>query len=78
MALDPRQVEAAVLNEIIDLHPNHLTPSALVLKMTGRRDEEAELKDAIRELKASGLVQYSDDTVAPTPAALHAHALLTL
>jgi hypothetical protein len=78
MALDPRQVEVAVLNEIIDLHPDHLTPSALVQKMTGGRDEEAELRDAIRELKSSDLVQCSGDALVPTPAALHAHALLTL
>jgi hypothetical protein len=78
MALDPRQVEAAVLNEVIELHPDHLTPSELVSKLSGERDEEVELRDAIRELKNSGLVQYSGDAVAPTPAALHAHALLTL
>lgn len=78
MALDPRQVELAVLNEIIDLHPDHLTPSELVLKMSGKRDEEAELREAIRELEGSGLIRYSEDAVTPTTAALRAHALLTL
>lgn len=78
MALDPRQVELAVLHEVIELHPDHLTPSELVRRMSGERDEEAELRDAIRELKGSGLVQYSDDALAPTPAALRAHALLTI
>lgn len=78
MALDPGQVELAVLNEVIELHPDHLTPSELVLKISGERDEETELRKAICELKDSGLVQCSGDAVVPTPAALHAHTLLTL
>lgn len=78
MALDPKQVELAVLHEVIELHPDHLTPTELILRMSGERDEDEELRHAIRELKGSGLLRYVGGVVAPTHAALRAHALLTL
>jgi hypothetical protein len=78
MALDPKQVELAVLLEVVELHPNHLAPDELVLRLSGKRDEEEELRDAIRGLKGSGLFRDIEDVVAPTDAALHAAALLTL
>jgi hypothetical protein len=78
MSLDPRQVELAVLHEVIDLHPEHLTPAGLVLKMSGERDEEKEIREAIRELEGSGLLRSDDGVIAPTDAALRAHALFTL
>jgi hypothetical protein len=37
MALDPKQVEVAVLLEVVELHPDHLTPDELVLRMSGER-----------------------------------------
>lgn len=78
MALDPKQVELAVLLVVTELHPDHLTPAELVLRMSGERDEEEELRDAIRGLRSSGLLWCIGDAVAPTDAALHATALLTL
>jgi hypothetical protein len=78
MALNPKQVELAVLLEVTELHPNHLTPAELVLRLSGERDEEKQLEDAIRELKSSGLLRCIGGAVAPTDAALRAAALLTL
>lgn len=75
VALDQKQVERAVLEEVIDLHPDHLTPSELVLKMSGERDEDEELRDAIRDLEGSGLVRRIGGVVAPTHAALRAATL---
>jgi hypothetical protein len=73
---DPAQVELVVLQEIVDLHPDHLSPVELVLKLSGERDEAEEIEEAISELKASGLCRYIGEVVAPTHAALRAHALL--
>lgn len=70
------QLERAVLEEIIELHPDHLTPSELVLKMAGARDEDEEVRRAICDLKASGLLRYVGDVVAPTHAALRAFSVL--
>ena len=78
MALDPKQVELAVLLEVVELDPDHLTPDELVLRLSGQRDEEEELRNAIRGLEGSGLLRDIGDAVAPTDAALHAAALLTL
>jgi hypothetical protein len=78
MALDPKQVELAVLLEVIEVDPDHLTPAELVLRLSGERDKGEELRNAIRELKGSGLLRCVGDTIAPTDAALHAAALLTL
>jgi hypothetical protein len=78
MALDPKQVELAVLLEVVELHPNHLTSAELVVKLSGERDEQEELKAAIRRLKDSGLLRGTGDVVAPTDAALRAAAILTL
>lgn len=78
MGLDPKQVELVVLLEVVELHPDHLPPDALILKLSGKRDEANELRDAIRGLEGSGLLRNSGNAVAPTDAALRAAALLTL
>ena len=77
MPLDPWQVEAALLVEVIELAPEHLTPSQLVRHMSGKRDEGEELKAAIRGLKDVGFLKCIDGVVVPTRAAVHAHKLLT-
>lgn len=78
MALDSRQVELAVLLEVVDLHPAHLAPAELVLRLSGDRNEGDELRNAIRELEGSGLLRCIGGTIGPTDAALHAVRLLTL
>jgi hypothetical protein len=78
MALDPRQVELAVLNQVIDLHPRHLESAELVRLMSGERGEEREIERAIRGLVGAGLLREDDGRVLPTWSALHAQALFTL
>jgi hypothetical protein len=78
MPLDPRQIELAVLIEVIELHPDHLTPEELVLRLSGKRNEEEELNSAIRGLKDAGLLRDAGDAVAPTGAALCAAVLFML
>jgi hypothetical protein len=77
MPLDPAQVELAVFLAVTDLHPVHLTPDALVLEISGKRDEGKEIRDAIDDLKACGLFESVGGSIAPTRAALKAHALLS-
>lgn len=79
MALDPRQVELAVLNQVIDFHPKHLESVELVRLMSGVRGEEREIERALFGLEGAGLLCREDDgRVTPTRAALHAQALFTL
>jgi len=78
MSLDQKQVERVVLDVVLELHPDHLSSAELVLKIAEGRDEAKEITDAIHNLKGSGLLRYVGDAVAPTDAALHANALLTL
>ncbi len=72
-----RKVKRGVLEVVIDLDPNHLTPSELVLKMTGERDESEVIRHAIRDLKGCGLLRLNGEVVEPTHAALCAFELLT-
>lgn len=78
MSLDPAQVERAVLEEAIELHPDDLTAHALIRRMAGNREEGEQIKQAIRELQATGLLCRSGDVVAPTHAALWAVRLFSL
>jgi hypothetical protein len=73
-----KQIERAVLEMVIDLHPDHLTPPELVLKVAGARDpsEGETILHAIRDLRGSGLLRYIGEVVAPTHAALRVAALL--
>ena len=77
MSFDQQQVERAVLEVVIELHPDHLTPSELVLKVAGERDESEEIRHAIHDLKGCGLFRFTGEVVEPTHAALRAFALLT-
>lgn len=76
---DPTKVGQALLFEVFEQHPAHLTVEELVLRIVGDSDDDREIEiatRAVRELRRSGLVQYGDDEIVePTPAALHAHAL---
>jgi hypothetical protein len=70
-------VEHAVFMAILDLHPEHLTPSELVLKVAGEGDQAAreEIRQAIRDLRGSSLLRYTGDIVEPTHAAVRASEL---
>lgn len=76
----PKVVEAAMLFEIVELHPRHLRTSELVARIVADLDDQRETEtatEAIRSLERADLVRLSDDErVEPTQAALHAYALL--
>jgi len=80
MSLDREhtQIERAVLEEVLHLHPDHLTIAELMQKVAADRDrsEDEGIAQAIRDLTGSGLLREIDDVVVPTHAALRAAALL--
>jgi acyl-CoA reductase-like NAD-dependent aldehyde dehydrogenase len=66
-------VQAAVMQQLLDLHPTRLTLAELVGEMGGSRAGFAErdaIERAVRDLGAVGLVHQGDDCIAPTRAAL--------
>jgi len=76
------QLERTVLTEVVQLHPELLTISELILRIARHPDDEAtkeEIGNAVRDLRRSGLVRYrdSEQVVEPTHAALRAYDLLT-
>lgn len=78
---DPELVERAILEEVLNLHPQRLTVGELSLRIAGDTEDSLEIETAVEathSLRASGLVRYrSDDLVVePTHAALRAAALL--
>lgn len=77
-AREQTQIEQAVLEMILELHPDHLTRAELVLKVASDQDgsEADNIRNAIRDLKCSGLVRYVGEVVAPTHSALRAGTLL--
>jgi hypothetical protein len=78
MSLEPKQVEFAVLLHVVELHPYHQSPSELVRKLSGQRNEGKQLRNAISALKEFDLLRENDGVIEPTHAALHAAAILTL
>lgn len=70
-------VENAVFEEIIRLHPAHLTPDELAVRMEDANTNGVAVTDAIRALRHSGLVRLTGEVIEPTYAALRAFALLT-
>lgn len=72
-------VESAVLRQLLDLHPTHLTLAELVREIGGDRGGFAErdaIERAVRDLAAVGLLHQSDEFVTPTRAALRFSELL--
>ncbi|HKF82121.1 MAG TPA: hypothetical protein VKB23_04080 [Solirubrobacterales bacterium] len=76
---EDREVEAAVLRQLLDLHPTRLTLAELRREMGGDRAGFAErdaVERAVRELTAVGLLHESESFVEPTRAALRVSELL--
>jgi len=73
------QVERAVLEEVVGLHPDHLSAAELVRKMTIGDDwtERERIEAAVRELRGAGLLRSVGDVLAPTYAALRFAALVS-
>lgn len=74
---DPHtQVERAVLEEVLALHPHRLTPDELIRKLGAEHDEEETVLHAIRDLEASGVLRV-EGAVVPTYAATRTAFLLS-
>ncbi|HEU5252966.1 MAG TPA: hypothetical protein VFU16_06550 [Solirubrobacterales bacterium] len=70
---EDENVEAAVLQQLLDLHPTQLTPAELIRELAGEHAGFAErdsVERAVRSLAATGLVHEGEEFVAPTRAAL--------
>jgi hypothetical protein len=76
---DDAEVEAAVLQILLDLHPARLTMSELVREIAGERPSFADrdaLERAVRDLVAAGLLHRGEALVEPSRAALRFSQLL--
>lgn len=78
----PGPVERAILEEVIELLPVRMMVKELCLWIAANPEDDREvetIRDAIRDLKRSGLLRYRNDdlVVEPTQAAVQAFALLT-
>lgn len=77
---DVAKVEAVMLEVAAELHPERLSAGGLSLRIVGDPDDDREVDTAaraIRNLCEFGLFHVGDDWIVdPTPAALHAVALL--
>lgn len=75
-------LERTTLVEVIELHPERLTIEELIVRTATNPDDFKKadaIRQAIRDLRRSGLVRYrnDDELVEPTHAALAAYELLT-
>jgi hypothetical protein len=72
-------IEAAVMRQLIALHPIQLTIGELVLEIGGEGWDfavEDAVERAVRELAAAGLAHRLSDVVTPSRAALRLDELL--
>lgn len=72
-------IEAAVLRQLLALHPVQLTVGELALEIGGQTADFAQtdaVERAVRELAAAGLVHRVGDVVIPSRAALRLDELL--
>lgn len=74
------KIEAAVLRQLLALHPVQLTLDEVVREVGGEEEDGFGLRDAVeravRELAAAGLVHHSGEVVLPSRAALRFEQLL--
>jgi hypothetical protein len=75
---EDRDLEAAVLHQLLDLHPTRLTLAELRREMGGGPGfaERDAVERAVRELAAAGLLHQGESFVEPTRAALRLSELL--
>jgi hypothetical protein len=72
-------IEAAVLRQLLALHPVQLTLAELVREVAGEPEDFAArdaVERAVRDLAAAGLAHRSGDLVLPSRAALRCEKLL--
>jgi hypothetical protein len=76
---DDATTEAAVLSQLLALHPVQLTLEELVREVSGDPEDFAAkdaVERAVRELLAAGLAHRSGDVVLPSRAALRLDELI--
>jgi predicted transcriptional regulator len=76
---EDEDVESAVLQQLLDLHPTRLTLEELSREFGARRSDFAAhdaVERAVRDLAAAGLLHRGEEFVAPTRAALRFNELL--
>ncbi len=76
---EDESVEAAVLQQLLELHPTRLTLAELARELGGGHSGFAEhdaVQRAVRDLSAVGLLHRGGDFVEPTRAALRFSDLL--
>ena len=72
-------IEAAVLQQLLDLHPVQLTFPELVREISGGSTDFAAadpVDRAVRQLGAAGLLHRSGESLRPTRAALRFYELM--
>ena len=70
---EDENVEAAVMQQLLDLHPTRLTLEELIRELGGEHVGFAErdsVERAVRALSATGLLHEGEEFLAPTRAAL--------
>lgn len=78
-AADDDATEAAVLQQLIALHPTQVTLAELIRELAGEDAGFAErdaVARAVRDLTAAGLLHHGESFVVPTRAALRFSDLL--
>jgi hypothetical protein len=76
---DDETVQAAMLRQLLDLHPARLTIAELTRELVGEKAGFAErdaVERALRDLEAAGLLHRGDEFVTPSRAALRLSELL--
>lgn len=71
--------QAAVLRQILDLHPEALTLAELTREMTIDSTDHTErdrIERAVRDLIGGGVLHLVGDLVLPTRAAVYCHSIL--
>ena len=70
---EDESVEAAVMQQLLDLHPTRLTQAELIRELAGEHAGFAErdsIERAVRNLAATGLLHEGEGFIAPSRAAL--------
>jgi hypothetical protein len=77
--VEDEDVEAAVLRQLLDLHPTRLTLTELAREFGARGGDfgaHDAVERAVRDLTGAGLLHRGEEFVAPTRAALRFNELL--